>query len=296
MLETVSPTTPPTTLPPDVPSVLLTRPRVIHGDDPGGYYCEHVFYTAQQTAAHSAVRCNGWGEALIGFLHVPGRRDGWLGADSPRHGQPVDPARRHAGTRRVVGRALAGFCTTLMADPPDLDSPLRILLTGFGPFAAVVDNPTGDFVSDDTNLDAAMGVAFGRRLLTPAGSRQALDASGHAASGAPVIRQYRTRRSDGTMQTVWLGTVCLATDDTAVAADHPSSLVTAMTGPFQPHAVLSLGVARSAKTFWVEHKAGDRNLTVGRHVEAVANHHLPSNFALARAIVAGRAGSRPVSG
>ncbi len=265
--------------PSDVPSVLVNQPKVVVGDDPGGYYCEHVFYTALKAAATCpGIVRDRWNDPLVGFLHIPGSRDRWLRADSPAHGSPVDSASRHRGTRRVVGLAIAGYVAEIALSAPE-DEPVRLLITGFGPFAAVVDNPTGHFVLGRDNLDAAMGVAFGRRLLTTKGEPAVIEPQ------MPTIWQYRVRSNDGRERRIWLGTVRLTTDDTAMAADHPTSIVTAMAGSFQPQAVLSLGVARKARTFIAEHAASDRNLSNGCHMEKAADERLPSNFALARALV-----------
>src|SRR5262249_44362178 len=124
--------------------------------DPGNFYCEHMFWSTQVEAAHadSSVLENDHGETLTGFLHVPSDAL----TDSPPPPEPADPAaqaERHASTRHVVGAAIRGWFDEI-GGKVDADTPISILLTGYGPFLDILNNPTGDFVVHQSNLDAAV--------------------------------------------------------------------------------------------------------------------------------------------
>src|SRR4051812_11251638 len=58
-----------------LPDVLLSSANatVVHGKDPGNFYCEHMFFVAQREANQpgSCVLTNSCGEKLVGFLHIP---------------------------------------------------------------------------------------------------------------------------------------------------------------------------------------------------------------------------------
>jgi pyrrolidone-carboxylate peptidase len=266
--------------PADVPRRLLREPVVTHSGNAGGFFCEHAFFTAQTVARQAAVLANRHGEPLVGFLHVPGAYDRWLG-DVPT--APADPARRHARTLRVVGRALAGFVAEAVASGQVTAGPVRLLLTGFGPWGAVTDNPTGDLVGRRDLLATALDQGFG-------GTCQALTAPPLPATLSSTwawLAAYAVPMPAGGRQEVWLCGWTLPTSDEALDPAHPRSLPQAICGPLQPHAVLSLGVARRRRRFYVEHTAADVNLLDGRHQDAPARTVLPANFALARAIRCG---------
>lgn len=254
----------------DVPRRLGRQPAVTHSGDAGGFYCEHAFFTAQEVAATASVRRNGHGELLVGFLHVPGSADRWLtGA------HPPDPAKRHGRTRRVVGRALAGFVTEILASGLPQDEPIRLLVTGFGPWGAVVDNPTGDFVRESANLEAALALGLGSALAAPP-----------VVTPAAPWRLDVTARLGGShgQRSVLLCGWHLPTSDEALDPAAAHALPSAIVGPLRPHAVLSLGVACRRRRFYVEHTATDANLIDGRHQEAAPRQVLAPNYALARAI------------
>lgn len=258
--------------PADVPRRLWRDPHVTHSGDAGGFYCEHAFFTAQTVAATAAVRQNRHGERLVGFLHVPGAQDRWMTAL-----HPPDPAKRHGRTRLVVGRALAGFTTDVLAGGIGPEEPIRLLLTGFGPWGAVLDNPTGDFVANPENLQAALALGFADRLA----SRPLVT----VAEAEPWRLEVAVHASlpDGPRQVIVCGWQ-LPTSDEALDQEAPRSLPVAIRGSFQPHAVVSLGVARRRRRFYVEHTADDENLVDGCHRPNPAGTAHAVNFALARAI------------
>jgi hypothetical protein len=156
------------------------------------------------------------------------------------------------------------------------DGPVRLLLTGYGSWGIVVDNPTGDFVGRRETLDAALVNGFGDRVrLLPT-----------VVGSAPWELQaaYEVRVAPDRWQALVVCGWTLPTSDEALDPGHPQSLPSAIMGAFQPHGVLSLGVARRRRRFYVEHTADDENLVDGRHQPAPARTTLPPNFALARAI------------
>ena len=91
------------------------------------------------TVADDGVLKNAAGERLVGFLHVP--RDAATDVAAP----VTDQATRHAGTREVIGAALRGYVDEAHRAGTE---PTRILLTGYGTWGGVLNNPTGDFGAD----------------------------------------------------------------------------------------------------------------------------------------------------
>src|SRR5690606_9265333 len=115
--------------------------RVVHGDDPGDFYCEHAFFVAQKTAqdSSSSVLTNARGEKLVGFLHVPPDDHTYRAPDAS-----LDQGQRQEAMREVIGAGLRGY----FEDAAERTSgDVRLLLTGYGKFQSVQNNPTGDFVS-----------------------------------------------------------------------------------------------------------------------------------------------------
>lgn len=228
-----------------LPAVLWTSPdgalRVVHGDDPGGFFCEHCLYAIRRTAAETSSIVVVDGEPLVGFLHVP--KDAFTHTDAPIE----QPLLRHRATIDVVATVLRGF-----AAQARVPGPLRVLLTGYGPWGTVKNNPTGDAVSQPDVVGA-----IAARVDT------ALD----------------------------LHTACLAVDDTAID-NGPASVQAAMAkvqphvvlsmgvhGGFDRY--LAEHVA-SDRNLIVDG-------AVLRHVaDRPAVHRLPSSHVLARALVLGQ--------
>lgn len=105
--------------------------EVVASREAGAYYCEHVLLGAQHAALGppSSVSLDEAGDPRLGFLHVPGE------------GDCVGDPERHACTLEVAVRCLDGLARGLPGRP-------RALVTGFGAFGEVTDNPTGHFVTD----------------------------------------------------------------------------------------------------------------------------------------------------
>jgi hypothetical protein len=269
-----------------LPDVLFQSPdaTVQHGTDPGNFYCEHIFYASQREADRpgSSVATNAFGERLAGFLHVPD--DAWTSGGGGSYAE----ADRHRGTREVVGAALRGYFDDIAAAPGGASGPVRILLTGFGPFDTIRNNPTGDFVSHRENLDAAMRAAFGANLLTPVGTRTA-----GTSIGAGETFTYRVRDpATGNQRQVQIRAEQLAVADGSLDPASAGSIERAYAA-FRPQAAISLGVAPDSRVYLAEHHAdegGMRPTANGgfRHEDgAPEDAPLPDNYSLARAILRG---------
>jgi pyrrolidone-carboxylate peptidase len=261
-----------------LPEVLLETPSasVRHGYDPGDFYCEHTFFTTQgaANAPGSSVLRNAAGERLVGFLHVPSDPHTY------QPSAPLDQEARHGATREVVGAALRGYVDEIQRSG---ESPARVLLTGFGPWELVQNNPTGDFVAHRENVDAAMREAFGRRLL----SREGVRVGGDDHSD---VWSYRVKdEATGRAREVHIEARRLPVTDEAINGSE-RSLQQAMER-FRPHGVISMGV-HSGVHFLAEHHADDGGLRVEngrqRHDDAATpTRAQPANFSLPRAIEQG---------
>ena len=233
----------------------------------GAYYCAHVLWLASKIARapSSSIARDRQGDPLVGFLHVPADADTAVPvASRPR-------VERHGRTAHVVACALRGIVDELSAS----DGPIRVLLTGFGPFAAVVSNPTGDFVDDDASIGRALGAAVGA---------EPRDRVAIIEEGARLVQV--------TAGSLVLGRMRLDVDDAALDPNRAGSLPWAL-ARFKPHALVALGVHRASSIYRVEIEPTDAGLLDGdpprhergRPLGARERH----NRALARAIVAGAA-------
>lgn len=266
---------------PDTLQGLPSGKRVAHGTDPGDFYCEHMFFSTQNAAgqAGSSVLRNGQGEAMTGFLHVPGDREAT--------GDLANPYTRkdsRKDTQAVVGAGLRGYVDEALQQVGS--GPVRILLTGYGNWGSVVDNPTGAFVSSKRNLDQAMLQGFGAALLTPRGSEVE-----RSAGPEHVYKtwSYRVLVGGQEREIVLRGQVFPVADSTI---DGGAASVQQAMADFSPHAVLSMGVAVGHDDFLAEHHADDGGLDADhkRHDGSAPRTDLPDNYALPRAIHQGQAG------
>ncbi len=276
----------------NLPATLLegTELQVVHGDDPGDFYCEHMLFSSQQVASapNSSVLENKAGETLTGFLHVPS--DDFT-RSSTRTGYEL--SERHAATSQVVGAALRGYTEDIAAQNPE--GPIRLLVTGYDQFSYVRNNPTGEFVSHRENLDAAMQSAFGDALLTKEGV-----VTGGVAEGEEVgLLEGQTLRYEirdpqtGEPREIQLSTHLFPVDDRAISPTSEGSIQSVMER-LQPQAVLSMGVAGEG-SYKAEHRADSGGLQRSEEGEAShdwnasGNVQLRDNFSLARAIHNGSA-------
>lgn len=122
------------------------------GVDPGTYFCGGL--------AHALAGRSG---ARTGFVHVP----------------PDERVPRPA-LLDLIGAVVAALLAALAAERPWR----RALLTGFGPFPGVADNPTAAFVGDQARIASASGGRAHAVVLRLA----AEDGTMHEAMG-PVLAQ-----------------------------------------------------------------------------------------------------------
>src|SRR5262245_20393072 len=127
--------------------------NVVAGRDPGDFYCEHAFFSSNEFAhqPNSSVARDGHGDPLVTFIHHPGNLDDPKSLD------------RQAGAHDVVGATLRGYVDAARGQVPG-NEPTRVLVTGYGEFRGVKNNPTENFVRNPQNLDAAMDRGFGSQL------------------------------------------------------------------------------------------------------------------------------------
>ena len=232
----------------------------------GAYYCAHVLWMAHRwaRAAHTSIAKDAHGDPLVGFIHVP------ADAETTDAAAPARPRQeRHATTLRVLACALRGLADALV----DVAAPRRVLVSGFGPFAAVTSNPTGDLVADDACMSDVLSLAFGK---TP------------AALGALAGGQLVAQAVEGLV----VARVRLDVDDACLDADNVGSLPAAFER-FRPHAHIALGVHRASAIYRVEVEPTTSGL---RYVDGAPPRHErgraadarhPRNHALVRAIERG---------
>lgn len=255
---------------PPLPVLEIGTAKLIDGDDPGDFYCEHMFFSAQLAASKpgSSVLSNSKNEKMVGFLHLPS--DPWTASADPVASQ----ADRHANTRKIVGAALRGW----------IDQGARkVLLTGYDTFSWVQNNPTGDFVTHRENIDAAMAAAYGSLLLTKEGTK--------IERGAYDTFRYQIKDPiNGKKRDIEISTIRFPVSDEAIDPAGGKSIWKAI-DTLKPHAVLSMGVT-GADVYKAEHRADagglSRSILEAHHLEGATDHtRLANNYALARAIQAG---------
>lgn len=232
----------------------------------GSYYCAHVLWQSSTwaRAAGTTVALDAAGDPLVGFLHVPGDPETEQSPDA----RPRPKRERHARTMRILTWALRGFLKEIAGQPEQ-----RILLTGFGRFGDVTSNPTGELVGDGALVAAIL--------------RDATDVD---------PRAHRVDYGVATLEVheagpVRLGRLVLDVNDSALDDTCAGSLPFTL-ARFRPHAVISLGVHRSASMFRVEVQPTTAGLEFQgdrlRHAAgAPTSERLPINLALARAILRG---------
>jgi pyrrolidone-carboxylate peptidase len=264
------------------PQVLATigQHTVELGTDPGNFYCEHMFFSTQEKAAEPgcSILADAQGERFCGFLHFPRDPETTLDPSTP---PARSQAERHAETREIVARAIRGWSEAIA--PQIGQEPLRILLTGYGAFMDVRNNPTGDFVSHQENLDAAMARAFGTRLKTPQGVLQPAD-----DQGAPTYL-YRLDAGSGREQLAYISAIEFPVADAAIDPHSPHP-VQGVIDHVKPHAVLSMGVADDRYLTEYRADAGGLSRADGgaHHDDSMPDKlRLYDNYSLTRGFLAG---------
>ncbi len=255
------------------------RPRLLpaplpdarESDDAGQYYCAHALFVGHLAVerGRAPLARDDEGDPLIGFLHVPPDARTLQGA-----AEDVVSEDRHRETRQVVAAALAGFAHELVRSVPD--GPLHIVVTGFGSFRDVVDNPTGAFVRSPADVRHALDLAFGDKL------------SSCAAGGDGSVRA--TMLIGSARRELMVHLVSLPVDDRCLALLGDHSLLASLERE-RAHAWLGLGVCRSSY-YRVETLPHDGGLQLddegGRHVKDLAPRRFPrGSRALVRALERG---------
>jgi hypothetical protein len=256
-------------------------PPTLESTHAGGYYCAHTWFVANRHAATSRVAKDDDGDPMIGFLHVP--PDPWtLGAGAGANDAPGPRDERHRATERVVAAALRGWLEQL--DAASQAGGLAVVVTGFGPFKEVVDNPTGALCGDSDAMRRVLDLALPDRASSCVGTP--LDVARALHLGVVLSRAYLPRGE----REVTLFHRALPVDDDVLDANGPDALRDLLEQT-QASAWLGLGVSRSA-SFRVEVRPTSAGLDLcgarPRHDKGrAAEHTLPDNRSLARAIARG---------
>jgi hypothetical protein len=202
------------------PLLVLGDTRVAQGREAGDFYCEHLLFMAlgESQRPQSSFCRDATGAPLVGFLHVPPDADCYDAANL----RPA--AERQRQTRAVVGKAIASYITSAA---PKCNGTVRLLITGFGPFGPIKNNPTGAFVSSADNLLAALQAGFGADRVTALGQ----------GSGAERFLVRLGRSS----VTVMIWGQLLPVNDSAIDGRSPHAIQT-LCRTLAPHALLCLGV------------------------------------------------------
>lgn len=267
-------------LDPEERAVVWTRDDVVvrESEWAGSYYCAHLYYVslASARATTSSIRRDASGEPLVGFLHVP--------ADGQAVGHPADAARpahvRHARTIDVVARAVHGLVDELERAEK---GGLRLLLTGFGAFPGIVDNPTGEIARTSDLVVAAVAAAY------PGTKRTHPPLPPYVAPRTTVFRENLVLPSG---RSLVVASCELPVDDDALHPERAGSIQW-VHDRFRPHAHFAMGVHRGGD-YRVETYADASGLVfedgVPRHKDGAAPvEKLPTNASLARAIAKGAA-------
>jgi hypothetical protein len=210
--------------------------------DMGDFYCEHAFFSSNEFANQpgSSVAKDGNGQPLVTFIHHPGELD-----------QPDSPNRQQ-GAQQVIGATLRGYVDSARGQVPG-NEPIRALVTGYGVFRGVNNNPTQDFVTHPQNLDAAMSQGFGSQLARNADGSVKREAQ-PSVDGQPVYR-YTLNNPDGTTRNVDVALALLPVSDAAINGG-PQSLQR-LEQDFKPNAIINNGVNPSGTNWQMETHADD---------------------------------------
>lgn len=271
----------------------------------GDFYCEHTLFSALGEVRPGGSITQGEGGALAGFLHLPG--------DQATYDEALQPAQadRHARTRLVVAAAMRGYFDQISLQGGVSDGePFRILISGFGTFGNIHNNPTGDYVTHVENLTAAMSAAFGDALVpgepTQVNAQQtdAFLAQAQHNRG-PHVNEYYTATwryqvlepATCALRDVYVTALRMPVTDQAIDPSQPGSIQSAIR-EFGPQAVLAMGVnPNEAHDHHVETRADDGGLLREGGHQSHAQQQEPTmergSLALANAIHAGAPHVRP---
>lgn len=193
------------------------------GVDPGSFYCADQL--ANLIALAGDPRLAG---VLTGFIHVPPDRCTGASAAAAGHLLP------RADNLQQCARVIATAVRELSSGTGDA----MLVLTGFGPFAGVADNPTAAFVDGADCLDVTVRLASAG--LVP-GERESL--------GAVTLHRYAGDGRRLTLATAVLPLAATAAEaltgryfDTDTTAANFQRVVAEVLTVGRPRAIVSLGV------------------------------------------------------
>lgn len=217
--------------------------QVVAGSrDMGNFYCEHALFSSNEFAnqPNSSIKRDGNGDAMVTFIHHPGLQD-----------QENSPDRQK-GAQEVIGATMRGYVDAAKGQVPG-NEPIKVLVTGYGAFQGVNNNPTQDYVTHPQNLDASMSQGFGQQLVrnqdgTP--KRESLP----QVDGQPVYR-YQLQNQDGTTRNVDVALALLPVSDEAINGGPQS--VQRLEQDFRPNAVINNGVNPNGSAWQMETHSDD---------------------------------------
>ncbi len=252
---------------------------VLRGQHPGDFYCAHVFFLAQSYAfrANTSVLRDEQGFPLVGLVHSPR-------GEEHKHELLV------AHIEWVVARVLRGMITRALRMTKD---PLRIALTGFGPFEdqdgyGVPHNVTGEFVSAPDRLRETLTGALPDLLAPKQPELRIPDPLGpdDVVVGTQIYDpHYRLGRPVSLLGRV------LSVDAHALGDDRESGITGLLEG-YAPHVFIGLGVRlRGSPEFVIEEVSDNSGLALlpepHHNPELTATTGHPLNRAAARAFARG---------
>lgn len=238
-------------------------------EDAGTYYCEHVFYLAERSSRErlSSIKKNSYGDSLVGFLHVPSD-------SSTFSGRTRAPKRDMGMIQDGLASAIHGYVKEIRAQQTVANSVIRILLTGFGSFNDISDNPTEAFLSESTNMLDSVQKAF------PFSRVEILSANN---------KYFFSIKQNDSSQSFYLEvlTHVMPVSDLAINWGSGVSILDKIQS-FKPQAVISMGVMGVKKYLRVESRSSDANIkSVGgqnTHKDRVEYSTEFYNYSLWRAI------------
>jgi pyrrolidone-carboxylate peptidase len=246
-------------------------PGIVKSQDAGGYYCGHLYFLLHQVVKTPRPLSERFEAGpCVGFLHVP--QDEWMTV--PRGTKT--PVERHLSLHEIWTDIFRGLLARQV-------SGLRLLISGFGPFAQVTHNPTEDFIEHHTALLLdAMDCAFdGQKKIQANDWDLGFDGAKRETSRHPPdgLRLHNVIDVPDLKWTI--GTVILPVNDACLQTD-PTSGLGFLESWFRPNAAIAMGVARGEHHFRVECVAKNDNLEMvdGRYIhtpDRSARQVLPGN-------------------
>lgn len=218
--------------------------------DAGRFYCEHVYYTAQQLLTRP-----GGATPAAGFLHFP--------VPLPAIGTPERDL-YEARAVSVMAAALRGY---IEARPPRTEH--RVLWTGFSGFANITHNPTGGL----------SGSASARAEVL----RQAFPDASISLTQVGELERYTITTPGRPARTIILSAAVLPVSDEALNPGNPESIGSRIRS-FRPDITLMTGLGLH-EHFAAEGSATNGELRHSRHAKGRApTHRLAVNRTLIEAI------------